>query len=174
MERHLRSHSNCLRQKGRLPAIALAASLIICFFWFKACRRVRQEPAEGNTATYSVLINHVAEPVTNTVSLATAQRESDSSENEVVGIGAALVRPNVANGVVQIDRVLVGSPAQRAGLRSGMNIHKVDGIAILRLPLSESAQLIRGPAGTKVRLEMSEGLNGEIFTVELTREKLEL
>jgi len=100
--------------------------------------------------------------------------EPGVGEQEVVGIGAELVRPNVANGVVQIVRVLPGSPAELAGLKPPLNVHKVDGIALLRLPLSETVQLIRGPIGTKVRLELSEVLRDETFTVELTRQKLEL
>ena len=100
--------------------------------------------------------------------------EPEVGEPEVVGIGAELVRPNVANGIVQIVRVLPGSPAELAGLQPPLNVHKVDGVALLGLPFSESVRLIRGPVGTKVRLELSEVLQDEKFTVELTRQKLEL
>ena len=48
------------------------------------------------------------------------------------------------------------------------------GISLRGVSLSEITHLIRGPAGTKVRLELYEGVDGEKFTVELTRQKLEL
>lgn len=100
--------------------------------------------------------------------------EAEAGGQEVVGIGAELVRPNVANGVVQIVRVLPGSPAELAGLQPPLNVHKVDGVSLLGLPLSETVRMIRGPVGTKVRLELSEVMQDETFTVELTRRKLEL
>lgn len=116
----------------------------------------------------------VSETSATTVTLPSLATEPEVNVQELVGIGAELVRPNVANGVVQIVRVLPGSPAELAGLKPPLNVHKVDGVALLRLPLSETVRLIRGPVGTKVRLELSEVLQDETFTVELTRQKLEL
>jgi len=91
-----------------------------------------------------------------------------------VGIGVALVRPNSANGVAQIDRVLPDSPAEQAGLKAGMNVHKVDGIPLRDLSLFETTRLIRGPAGSTVQLELYYGVDGKKFTVEVTRQKLKL
>ena len=60
------------------------------------------------------------------------------------------------------------TPAQRAGLRAHDILAKVDGRDITTLPLDEVVQLIRGPAGSKVRLTIIRGRQ-PAFDVELTR-----
>jgi len=164
----------------KLAGLAIAGfvlCLLLCFLWFigdhKHAPSVGLETAVPVAATNVESAGVSGTPATNVAPLRPAV-EAGAGEQELVGIGAQLVRPNVENGVVQIVRVLPGSPAELAGLKPPLNVHKVDGIALLHLPLSETVRLIRGPVGTKVRLELSEVLQDETFTVELTRQKLEL
>ena len=161
-------------QKSRLAACALIVCLLIYFAWLQVFRKpdVPVENKQPTAATNSGAAS-VSEAVTNSVPSMVAP-ESGIGVREVVGIGVELRRPNVENGVAQIQRVLPGSPAEREGLTPGLNIHKVDGISLRGVSLSEITHLIRGPAGTKVRLELYEGVDGEKFTVELTRQKLEV
>lgn len=53
---------------------------------------------------------------------------------------------------LQIIAPLEGTPAQRAGLLPGDIILKIDGKETLNMSLDEAVSLIRGPAGTEVRL----------------------
>lgn len=163
-------------RKAGLAACALILCLTAYFAWLPAFRRtdapVGNKLSETTAATNSGAVG-VSEVATNPVAPMVAP-DSDIGVREVVGIGVELQRPNVENGVAQIQRVLPGSPAEREGLTPGLNIHKVDGISLRGISLSEITHLIRGPAGTKVRLEVYEGVDGEKFTVELTRQKLEL
>jgi carboxyl-terminal processing protease len=62
-----------------------------------------------------------------------------------------------------------GSPAQKAGIRSGDIILKVDGKPVTSV--NEAVQLILGPAGTSVTLTI-QSASGQIREVNLTRAKI--
>ncbi len=64
------------------------------------------------------------------------------------------------------------TPAERAGIRSKDNFIAVDGRDITRMTTDEIATLVRGPAGTKVRITFVRA--GKPFDVEITRAKIEV
>ena len=90
---------------------------------------------------------------------------------EIVGIGIALQK-DPATQELRIMNVLPNSPAVRAGLKSGMLVEKIDGQELTGRNLPECVNLIRGPVGTKVRLELVDLVQDKTNTVELTREKI--
>jgi C-terminal processing protease CtpA/Prc len=94
-------------------------------------------------------------------------------EREIVGIGAAL-KWDQESGAPQIANVLPNSPALQAGLSAGLIIHKIDAIATKGMRLEDCVSLIRGPVGTKVRLELIDPEQNETNTVELTRQRLQI
>ena len=65
------------------------------------------------------------------------------------------------------------TPAERAGIRAKDLILAVDGRDITQLTTDQIAVLIRGTAGTKVRLTMRRG-NQPAFDLELTRARIEV
>ena len=162
-----------LKRKVGPVAGVLSVGLVVSFFWWKESQRL---PTTGHELALTTAADNVegSNPVMPAVRVASPAIEPANGERDVVGIGVALVRPNVANGVAQIDRVLPDSPAELAGLKAGMNVHKVDGIPLRDLSLFETTRLIRGPAGSTVQLELYYGVDGKKFTVEVTRQKLKL
>jgi hypothetical protein len=91
---------------------------------------------------------------------------------EIVGIGTALeVDPE--SGLLRITKVVASSPAERAGLMAGEIIQSIGGVSTFGKSLPDCTQLIRGPAGTKVKLDLVDA-EGQSITVELTRAKLHL
>jgi carboxyl-terminal processing protease len=70
---------------------------------------------------------------------------------QVAGIGVALAAQPSAKGV-EIEEVFQGSPAARAGLRHGDVITAVGRTSLAGKTLTQVARLIRGSAGTAVRL----------------------
>jgi carboxyl-terminal processing protease len=64
------------------------------------------------------------------------------------------------------------SPAARAGLMSGDYIRAIDGQSTRDTSVYEGQRLLRGKAGTKVRLTVLRGNAAEPHDVELTREDL--
>ncbi len=99
-------------------------------------------------------------------------KELHSMEHgELKGIG---VEVEMKNGQVVIVAPIDGSPAQKAGLRSGEVILKVSGQDIADWPLSKVVDQILGPTGTTVRLTLQEPRNGRVREVALKRAAIKL
>lgn len=77
------------------------------------------------------------------------KEEREFTQGQYKGVGLEL---RYEKGHAVIIAPLDGSPAQRAGLRSGQVITKVDGKNLLGLDLTHIVKLILGEAGTKVTL----------------------
>ena len=65
------------------------------------------------------------------------------------GIGAEI---GIRKGVLTIIAPLKNSPAERAGVKAGDKVLKVDDTVTADLALDEAVRLIRGPKGTEVKL----------------------
>lgn len=74
---------------------------------------------------------------------------SEELEGEYEGIGVWVVQPE---GKIQIVSPIPGSPAEEAGLRAGDFIEAADGTRLEGLAEGDALRLVRGPAGTSVRL----------------------
>ena len=68
---------------------------------------------------------------------------------EFEGVGMKI---GIRDGELTIIAPLEGTPAQRAGLRAGDKIIKIDDVDARNLTLKEAVRLIRGPKGTEVIL----------------------
>ncbi len=87
------------------------------------------------------------------------------------GIGAVV---DMKEGRLVIVEVIEGQPAEKAGLKSGDVILKVDDKPIENMTLLEAVLLIRGPRGTPVKLTVyREGLE-EPFEVTIIRQRIEI
>ncbi len=70
------------------------------------------------------------------------------------GIGAVLT---LESGQVVVRSVLSGSPAQKVGLQVGDALVQINGKSTAAMSLEEAVSLIRGPSGTRVRIEVLRG-----------------
>ncbi len=101
-----------------------------------------------------------------------ASKMKDYTENitgSFVGVGIYMVADE------EKDRVLVyypipGSPAEKAGIKSGDLIISVDDVEYTAKDFDRIASFIKGEAGTKVKLAIER--EGERISYELTREKI--
>ena len=99
---------------------------------------------------------------------AAIMREDQSGSFE--GIGALVT---MEEGALSIVSVYKDRPAEKAGLRSGDVIAQVDDTLIENMSIYEAISLIRGPAGTPVRLKVyREG--EEPFEVDVIRAKIDI
>jgi CubicO group peptidase (beta-lactamase class C family) len=89
---------------------------------------------------------------------------------EIVGVGMKL-RFDQPTRTIRIESVFSNTPASQAGLPAGLIMRKIDDIPVAGKSLDWCASLIRGKAGTKVRLELIKPERNETNTVELTRQK---
>ena len=96
-----------------------------------------------------------------------ASEFTDDLQGEFFGIGAYLSQED---GVVKIDRVMPGRPAEKAGMRNGDKIIQIDGEKTAGLSLSESVTRIKGPRGTKVVLTVEREGEEEPLKITVTRD----
>jgi len=74
---------------------------------------------------------------------------SEDISGEFEGVGMEI---GIREEELQVIAPLEGTPAQRAGLRAGDKIIKIDGESALDITIEEAVSLIRGPKGTEVTL----------------------
>jgi carboxyl-terminal processing protease len=99
------------------------------------------------------------------------KQEHNFSKGELEGIGAEVQKKN--NQVV-IVAPLDDSPAQRAGLKPGDIILKVNAENVGSLPLEQTVSRILGPPGTTVKLTILSPDTGRIMDVTLVRARITL
>ena len=93
------------------------------------------------------------------------------TRGEFGGIG---IEVTMEDGLVKIVAPLDGTPGARAGLRTGDFIVGVNGTDIRGRPLSDSVRLMRGRAGTDVRLDIRRPPEDRTFAVRITRAVIEI
>jgi carboxyl-terminal processing protease len=103
------------------------------------------------------------------LSPAMVKQESEMTQGQFEGIG---VEVQTKNGAVVVVAPIDGTPAQRAGLRPGDIIAKVNGRDITGLPLEQVVGMILGPTGTSVTLTIMNPDNGQTRDVTLVRARI--
>jgi CubicO group peptidase (beta-lactamase class C family) len=89
---------------------------------------------------------------------------------EIAGIGASLDVDKQTQMLV-VTNVFPHTPAFNAGFSAGILIQKINDEFTIGKTSEACAQLIRGPVGSKLRLEIINPTRNETNTVELTRQK---
>jgi carboxyl-terminal processing protease len=84
----------------------------------------------------------------------------------IAGIGLEL---NMIDGLPNVISALDATPASRAGLQSGDALSRIDGISMKGKSLREAVMLLRGKAGSEVRLSVFR--RGERETLEMTLQR---
>ncbi|MEY3465461.1 MAG: hypothetical protein RL603_1059 [Pseudomonadota bacterium] len=103
----------------------------------------------------------------------------DQREYEEIRRGAAGNYPGIGIEVaaegkaIKVLRPLSDSPAERAGLRSGDEIVRIDDAPVGR-DVEEAIEQMRGPAGSRVRLTVRRAGSGELVDVSLERTRVEV
>lgn len=89
---------------------------------------------------------------------------------EVIGLGIGLEMDEKTR-TPRIKTVWPESPAGKAGVRSGLSINRINGVAVEGKTFRECLNLMAGPIGTKVRLEFLNPNREETSTVDLVKQK---
>ena len=93
----------------------------------------------------------------------------EGTTGRFVGVGIEITQED---GLIRIVSPIEGSPADRAGLKPGDLITKVDDTAVKGLSLSEAVKRMRGQPGTKVVLTIFRKDESRTFPVTITREEI--
>lgn len=125
-------------------------------FW-QAWKILKDEHLKGAEAidqnlvygAISGMTDSLKDPYTNFLTPENAKKFEQDISGSFGGIGAEI---GIRNEQLIVIAPLKDSPAEKAGLRSGDKIIKIDDTLTAGLNLNEAIKLIRGPEGTKVVL----------------------
>ncbi|MDP3990848.1 MAG: S41 family peptidase [Candidatus Nealsonbacteria bacterium] len=95
----------------------------------------------------------------------------DDVSGEFQGVGMEI---GIRQGTLTVIAPLEGTPAQRAGLRPGDKIIKVDDVYVADITVDEAVKLIRGEKGTKVVLTIMRDTFDQVKDFEIIREVIEI
>jgi len=143
-------------------------------------RSVKQFNSEDVFSLYMNSITESYDPHTTYLSPKAADLFKQSMSLSLEGIGARL---QTENDYTKVAEVIAGGPADKSDL-----IHvndRITGVAqgdgpivdVIGWRIDEVVKLIKGPKGTKVRLQIlpsETGLNGPSQVIEITRDKIKL
>lgn len=95
--------------------------------------------------------------------------QTTSIDSKIVGIGVNITS---VSGKIVIVNTVESTPAQKAGIKAGDVLYKVDGKDVNGKNISEIAQLIRGEEGSSVTIELLR--NGKKLIKTLVRKEIKI
>jgi carboxyl-terminal processing protease len=93
----------------------------------------------------------------------------ESTTGKFVGIG---IEMGMEDGLVKVVTPIEGSPAFRAGMKSGDLITKIDDTLVKGLSVDQAVKRMRGEPSTKVVLTIFRKLENRVFPVTIVREEI--
>ncbi|MDH3460503.1 MAG: S41 family peptidase [Burkholderiaceae bacterium] len=93
----------------------------------------------------------------------------ESTSGKFVGVGIEIT---MEDGLVKVVSPIEGSPAFRAGMKSGDLITKIDDSAVKGMSLDQAVKRMRGQPKTKVTLTIFRKTESRSFPVTITREEI--
>ncbi|MCX7829605.1 MAG: S41 family peptidase, partial [Acidobacteria bacterium] len=94
----------------------------------------------------------------------------EDQEGHFFGIGVLISKPSPEAPLIVINPI-EGTPAHRAGLRSGDIITEVEGKPTDKMTTKEAVKMLKGPKGTEVTISVRRG-EDEPFRVKLKRDEI--
>ncbi len=141
-------------------------------------KQLRQAEPTDAFSVYMDAYTHSYDPHTDYFSPRRSEDFNIDMNLQLQGIGAEL---RSKNGYAELVRLIPGGPAAKSGkLKPTDRIiavgqgKKGDFTDVIGMRLDETVQLIRGKAGSTVRLQVSPPDNGQAKTITLTRAKIKL
>ena len=141
-------------------------------------RRMHQYKPDDVLEIYLSALTTSFDPHTSYMSPTTLKNFNISMKLELDGIGAAL---SLVDGYTVVSRVIQGGAADKQGelqpedriisVAQGYDGEEVD---VIDMRLNDVVKLIRGKAGTVVRLGIIRETNNESKTIQIVRERIEL
>ena len=93
----------------------------------------------------------------------------EGTTGKFVGVGIEITQED---GLIRVVSPIEGSPADRAGLKPGDLITRVDDTAVKGLTLNEAVKRMRGEPGTKVQLTILRRDENRTFPATIMREEI--
>ena len=133
------------------------------------------EIPDPHTLAYGAIqgmLNTLDDPYTSFMDPNVARVVNEDATGQFEGIGA-YVRMR-EDGYLEVASPMPGQPAEAAGVRAGDLILTVDDVNIVGMGLYEAINLIRGPAGSEVTLEIAREGEPELLYFTIVRARVEI
>ncbi|MDP2727693.1 MAG: S41 family peptidase [Dehalococcoidia bacterium] len=127
------------------------------------------DPQQMTRGAIKGMLDSLGDPHTGYVDPQHYKFEQADLEGSFDGIGAQL---GVQNKQLTIIAPMEGSPAERAGIKAGDRILKIDGKDAADMSVAEAVSRIRGQRGTKVTLSVLHQGEKQPIEVEIIREQI--
>ncbi len=113
------------------------------------------------------LVKAAGDPYTEYLSKEKSKEFNEQLSGSFEGIGAEL---NKENDAIVIVAPIAGFPADKAGIKSGDIISKINGDTAFDLSITDAVKKIRGPKDTSVKLDIIR--DGKPLTFDITRDQI--
>lgn len=117
------------------------------------------------------MVKSLKDPYTIFMKPQEAKRFQDDVSGSFSGIGAEI---GIRKEILTVISPLEDSPAQKAGLRAGDRILKINDTMTADLDLNEAINIIRGPKGTVVKLTISRPEESDVREISITRDEIKV
>lgn len=143
--------------------------------WWLVRQNAMKQRTKNREEAYSVIGKMLAsldDPFTRHLQPSQYRNLQVSTSGELTGVGLQIALDE-ETGVLQVITPIAGSPAEKAGIRSGDRILKIDGVSATEFTLDEAATQMRGPMGSQVVLTVGRQAE-EVKEVKLVRDRIAL
>ena len=130
------------------------------------------DPEQLEKAAITGMLNAIEDPYTSYIDPSSFELAMSDTQGSFEGIGAEVTM--TPDGKLMIVAPIPDTPAEKAGIRPGDVILKVDGESIEGFSLLESVMKIRGPRGSIVKLEIQHLFEENTALIEITRGTIQI
>src|SRR5437667_12457957 len=144
----------------------------------KAVQLIRQDYVDGNKTSYRDLITAAMkgmlaslDPHSQFMDPDDFRDMQDDTRSRFNGLG---IEVSMKNGLPTVITAMEDTPAAKAGVVSGDQILRINGISTERMDLQDAINVLRGPAGAKVTLTLLRPATKEIKEYALQRAEIKI
>ena len=144
----------------------------------KALELIRQDYVDENKTNYHDLINAAMKGMLSSLDPHSQFMDpddfrdmQDDTRSRFNGLG---IEVSMKNGLPTVITAMEDTPAARAGILSGDQILRINGISTERMELQDAINVLRGPAGAKLTLTLLRPSTKEIKEYTLQRAEIKI
>ena len=144
----------------------------------KALELIRQDYVDDNKTSYHDLINAAMKGMLSSLDPHSQFMDpddfrdmQDDTRSRFNGLG---IEVSMKNGLPTVIAAMEDTPAAKAGILSGDQILRINGISTERMDLQDAINVLRGPAGAKITLTLLRPSTKEIKEYTLQRAEIKI
>jgi len=144
----------------------------------KAIELIRQDYVDGNKTSYHDLITAAMKGMLSSLDPHSQFMDpndfrdmQDDTRSRFNGLG---IEVSMKNGLPTVVTAMEDTPAAKAGILSGDQILRINGVSTERMDLQDAINVLRGPAGRKVTLTLLRPSTKEIKDYALERAEIKV